>query len=84
VGKSASTGAVRPVRPPGWWRVTTDAGAGAAPASDVDDETDSTREYDKMLESVDVAIEEARRKVESGRVRDAENERVRIKWIRAL
>lgn len=64
--------------------MTTDAGAGAAPASDVDDETDSTREYDKMLESVDVAIEEARRKVESGRVRDAENERVRIKWIRAL
>ena len=64
--------------------MTTDAGAGAVPASDVDDETDSTREYDKMLESVDVAIEEARRKVESGRVRDAENERVRIKWIRAL
>jgi len=31
-----------------------------------------------------VAIEEARRKVENGRVYDAENEKVRIKWIRAL
>jgi ribosomal protein L13E len=37
-----------------------------------------------MLETLDVAIEEARRKVESGRVYDAENEKVRIKWIRAL
>jgi len=83
VGKSASTGAVRPVRPPGWWRVTTDAGAGAAPTPvDVDD--GSGEEYDEMLESLDVAIGEARRKVESGRVRWPENERVRTKWIRTL
>lgn len=45
----------------------------------------STRdEYDQMLNTLDAAIAEAQRKVESGRVRDAENERVRIKWIRAL
>ncbi|MFC7175324.1 hypothetical protein ACFQL0_21690 [Haloplanus litoreus] len=37
-----------------------------------------------MLETLDTAIEEAKRKVESGRVYDAENEKVRIKWIRAL
>jgi hypothetical protein len=37
-----------------------------------------------MLDTLDVAIEEARRKVESGRVRDATNETVRIKWVRAL
>ncbi|QLG49091.1 hypothetical protein [Natrinema halophilum] len=44
----------------------------------------SSAEYDQMLETIDVAIAEARRKVESGRVYDAENEKVRIKWIRAL
>jgi len=49
------------------------------------DHTESeTSAYDEMLEDLDAAISEARRKVESGRVYDAENERVRIKWIRAL
>jgi hypothetical protein len=63
--------------------VTTDAGAGGAPTPvDVDD--GSGEEYDEMLESLDVAIGEARRKVESGRVRSPENERVRTKWIRTL
>ena len=61
--------------------MSSNANAGAAP--DVDD-ADDGEDYDDMLESVDAAIDEARRKVESGRVRDAENERVRIKWIRAL
>lgn len=41
-------------------------------------------EYDRMLDTLDAAIEEARRKVESGRVYDVDNEKVRIKWIRAL
>ncbi len=41
-------------------------------------------EYDQMLETLDVAIDEAARKIESGRVYDPENEKVRIKWIRAL
>lgn len=45
---------------------------------------DETNDYEEMLATLDVAIEEARRKVENGRVYDAENERVRIKWIRAL
>lgn len=41
-------------------------------------------DYEQMLEQLDVAIEEALRKVEQGRVYDVENEKVRIKWIRAL
>ena len=40
--------------------------------------------YDEMLDHLDAAIDEAKRKVESGRVYDAGNEKVRIKWIRAL
>lgn len=47
-------------------------------------ERDSTADYEAMLEDLDTAIAEARRKVESGRVYDADNEKVRIKWIRAL
>lgn len=41
-------------------------------------------DYDAMLATLDTAIEEAERKVQSGRVYDADNEKVRIKWIRAL
>lgn len=41
-------------------------------------------DYDEMLEALDVGIEEAKRKVEEGRVRDPEREKVRIKWIRVL
>jgi len=53
----------------------------AAPASaDAGDDSD----YDQMLAHLDTAIDEARQKVESGRVYDADNEKVRIKWIRAL
>jgi hypothetical protein len=37
-----------------------------------------------MLDTLDVAIEEAQRKIENGRVRSPENEKVRVKWIRAL
>ncbi|OYR58617.1 hypothetical protein [Halorubrum halodurans] len=48
------------------------------------DSEDVQHEYDQMLDTLDAAIEEARRKVESGRVYDADNEKVRIKWIRAL
>lgn len=59
--------------------MSTDASAGTREA-----ETSMSREYDEMLETLDVAIEEARRKIESGRVYDATNEKVRIKWIRAL
>ena len=41
-------------------------------------------DYDSMLETLDVAIEEAKYKIENGRVRSPENEKVRIKWVRAL
>lgn len=44
----------------------------------------SSAEYDQMLEALDAAIDEARRKVENGRVYNPENEKVRVKWIRAL
>jgi len=61
--------------------VTDDASAGAA-----EDNTPNiaTTDCGEMLDTLDTAIEEARRKIESGRVYDAENEKVRIKWIRAL
>lgn len=39
---------------------------------------------DEILELLEDGIREAHRKVQEGRVYDAENERVRIKWIRAL
>lgn len=58
----------------------------SAPASE-GDESDApadTAEYDGMIDTLDVAIDEALRKVEKGRVYDAENEKVRIKWIRCL
>lgn len=59
--------------------MTDNASAGARESTEAD-----TAEYGSMLETLDVAIEEAKRKVENGRVYDAENEKVRIKWIRAL
>lgn len=55
----------------------------SAGATETDSE-DVQHEYDQMLDTLDAAIAEARRKVESGRVYDADNEKVRIKWIRAL
>jgi ribosomal protein L13E len=55
--------------------------SGDASAGTREAETD---DYEEMLATLDVAIAEARRKVDSGRVYDAENEKVRIKWIRAL
>jgi hypothetical protein len=57
--------------------MSTDASAGVG-------ELDTGDDYQAMLDTLDTAIEEARRKVESGRVYDAENEKVRIKWIRTL
>jgi hypothetical protein len=39
---------------------------------------------DEMIQSVDRAIAEVERKIESGRIRDSEREKVRIKRKRAL
>jgi hypothetical protein len=60
--------------------MTEDASTGAGD----DGASVATTDYGDMLDTLDAAIEEAQRKVESGRVYDAENEKVRIKWIRAL
>jgi len=47
------------------------------------DDTDAEfRDYDELLSTLDSLLDESMRKVESGRVYDPENERVRIKWIR--
>lgn len=54
------------------------AGAKATDDSDVPDE------YDEMLDHLDTAIEEAHRKIDSGRVYDPTNEKVRCKWIKTL
>lgn len=43
-----------------------------------------TTDYESMLDKLDVAIEEAQYKIEQGRVRDEEKERVRVKQWRAL
>lgn len=42
----------------------------------------AVEEYDEMEAVLDQLLDEALRKVSSGRVYNAENERVRIKWIR--
>lgn len=39
---------------------------------------------DTMLRILEDGVAEAHRKVDSGRVRDAENEKVRIQWVKAL
>jgi hypothetical protein len=69
-----------PVEPLGCSWMSTDANTGA----DVDGADDSTTDYQAMLDTLDIAIEEAQYKVENGRVRSPENEKVRIKWVRCL
>lgn len=54
-----------------------------APAPD-DDGTVTTTDYDQMLADLDVAIAEARRKIESGRIKDVSREKARVKQWRAL
>lgn len=49
-----------------------------------DDASVSVADYGGMLEDLDAAIAQAREKIENGRVRDEEKEKVRIKWVRAL
>lgn len=44
----------------------------------------STSELDAMLEQLDGAIDEIEHKIESGRIRDVETEKVRIQYFRAL
>ena len=56
--------------------MTGDASTGAG---DDDGASVATTDYGDMLDTLDAAIEEAQPKVESGRVYDAENVKVRIK-----
>jgi hypothetical protein len=44
----------------------------------------ATDNYDAMLEKLDTAIDEITDKVENGRIRNPEHEKVRIKYYRAL
>ena len=60
--------------------MSTDAGAGVGET----DATTGTTDYGQMLKTLDVAIEEAKYKIEDGRIRSPENEKVRVKWVRAL
>lgn len=43
-----------------------------------------TDDYDVMLEQLDGAIEEITDKIESGRIRNPEHEKVRVKYCRSL
>jgi flagellar biosynthesis chaperone FliJ len=64
--------------------MSTDANAPARDDDDVGLAAEKLSDYDDMLDSLDTAIEEAQRKIESGRVYDAENEKIRCKWIRTM
>jgi ribosomal protein L13E len=59
--------------------MSTDMGTDATDAPDV-----STAGYDEMLATLDIAIDEARRKIENGRIRDVDREKARVKQWRAL
>ena len=59
--------------------MSTDVGTDATDAPDV-----STADYDEMLATLDIAIDEARRKIEEGRIRDVDREKARVKQWRAL
>lgn len=63
----------------------------STPAPEEDDEQDEqegiipeNRERDEVLNRLDDALEEAHRKATSGRVYDAENEKVRQGWLRTV
>ena len=59
--------------------MSADASAGASDAPEV-----STADYDEMLARLDVAIDEAQYKIEQGRIRDPQIEKVRVKQWKAL
>lgn len=66
--------------PPGVSPVSSDSASAGLRETAEDDDS----ERDQMLDALDTAIEAAQQKIESGRVYDPENEKVRIKWIRGL
>lgn len=54
----------------------------ASARSPLDDDEPGIDDYDEMANQLDLLLEQCLEKVESGRVYDATNEKVRIKWIR--
>ena len=60
--------------------MSTDARAGAAS----DGTPDRVTDYDGMLADLDVAIAEAKRKIENGRIRDEAKEKARCSQWRTL
>ena len=62
--------------------MTTDADGPEAP--DTPDPFPNVADRDEVLALVEDGLREAHRKVESGRVYDPENERVRQGWLRTL
>lgn len=53
-------------------------------SADTGENTPAVTDYEEMLDTIDVAIEEARRKIETGRVRNPEHEKVRCKQWKTL
>jgi hypothetical protein len=53
-------------------------------ASEAAETGETTADYDEMLATLDVAIDEAKRKIENGRVRDPDKEKIRVKQWRSL
>ena len=49
-----------------------------------DSTPDATDDYDEMMQQLDSTIDDLVEKIESGRVRDAEKEKVRVQQYRAL
>jgi hypothetical protein len=47
-------------------------------------ENEDVDAYQDMLEDLDTAIDEVNRKIENGRIRNPEHDKVRIKYYRAL
>lgn len=52
--------------------------------SDLESQFEDASGREEVLDMLETALHEAHHKVESGRVYDAENEKVRQKWFRTL
>lgn len=54
------------------------------PSPDTDDSEHDQSEYDAMLADVDFVVGEIREKIEDGRIRSPEHDRVRVQYYKAL
>lgn len=61
-----------------------DPGSDSRAATEKSPHARDTSEIDDMIERCDVALDELQRKIDSGRVRDADKERVRVQWMSTL